>query len=169
MQIKVKRGTRAQVNAAKTANGLALGELYLVTDEPNLLIGTGAASYLEVSKAKPFEYGVACSDEITALTTGTKVTFRSPCAFTLTAIRASLTTAQTSGTLVTVNLTNGGAAVLGTKVTIDNTERTSTTAATAATITAPAIADDAELAVSVDALGDGTAKGLKVTLIGVRA
>ena len=41
---------------------------------------------------------IAASDETTALTTGTaKVTFRMPAAVTLSEVRASLTTANTSG------------------------------------------------------------------------
>lgn len=46
--IRIKRGTRAQLNAAKTAGTLAAGEPYLVTDEPALAVGTGTGSYLDV-------------------------------------------------------------------------------------------------------------------------
>lgn len=112
---------------------------------------------------------VAASDETTALTTGSaKVTFRMPYAFTLTAVRASLTTAQTSGTIFTVDINEAGTTVLSTKLTIDNTEKTSTTAATAAVISDTSLADDAEMTVDIDQIGDGTAKGLKITLIGFR-
>lgn len=110
---------------------------------------------------------VACSDETTALTAGTaKVTFRMPYAFTLTAVRASLTTAQTSGSILTVDINEGGASILSTKLTIDNTEKTSTTAAVAAVISDSSLDDDAEITIDIDQVGDGTAKGLKVTLIG---
>ena len=110
---------------------------------------------------------VACSDETTALTAGTgKVTFRMPYAFTLTGVRASLVTAQTSGLIFTVDVNEGGASILSTKLTIDNTEKTSTTAATPAVISDNALADDAEITIDIDQIGDGTAKGLKVTLIG---
>jgi len=112
---------------------------------------------------------VACSDETTALTAGTaKVTFRMPFAFTLTAVRASLTTSQTSGSIFTVDVNEAGTSILSTKLTIDNTERTSTTAATAAVITDSSLADDAEISIDIDQVGDGTAKGLKVYLIGYR-
>jgi len=112
----------------------------------------------------------ACSDETTALTAGTgKLTFRMPHAMTLTAVRASLTTAQTSGAIFTVDINEGGTSVLSTKLTIDNTEKTSTTAATAAVISDSALADDAEITVDIDQIGDGTAKGLKITLIGYRS
>lgn len=113
---------------------------------------------------------IACSDETTALTAGNgKVTFRMPYAFTLTGVRASLSTAQTSGTIFTVDINESGTTVLSTKLTIDNTEKTSTTAATAAVISDTALADDAEIKVDIDQIGDGTAKGLKVYLIGTKA
>lgn len=113
---------------------------------------------------------LACSDLTTALTTGTtKAYFRAPYAFTLTAVRASLGTAQTSGSIFTVDINEGGSTILSTKLTIDNTEKTSTTAATAAVISDTAIADDAEITIDIDQVGDGTAKGLIVTLIGTHS
>lgn len=113
---------------------------------------------------------IACSDETTALTAGAgKVTFRMPYAFTLSAVRASLTTAQTGGSILTVDINEGGASILSAKLTIDNGEKTSTSAATAAVISDTALADDAEITIDLDQVGDGTAKGLKVALIGVPA
>ena len=110
---------------------------------------------------------LAVSDETTALTTGTsKIIFRMPFAFTLTAIRASLGVAQTSGSIFTVDVNQSGSSILGTKLTIDNTEKTSVTAATPATIVTSSLTDDAEITIDIDQVGDGTAKGLKVTLIG---
>ncbi len=112
---------------------------------------------------------IAASDETTPLTTGNgKVTFRMPYAFTLTAIRASLTTAQASGSILTVDVNEGGASILSTKLTLDNTEKTSTTAATAPVMSDTALADDAEITIDIDQIGDGTAKGLKIILIGHR-
>ena len=113
---------------------------------------------------------VAASDETTALATGTaKVTFRMPYAFTVSAVRASLTTAQTSGSIFTVDINESGTTILSTKLTIDNTEKTSKTAATPPVISDTALADDAEITIDIDQIGDGTAKGLKVVLIGTRA
>ena len=117
----------------------------------------------------PIEIQVACSDETTALTAGVgKVTFRTPCAMTVTAVRASLTTAQSSGSIFTVDINEGGTSILSTKLTIDNTEKTSTTAATPPVISDTSLADDAEITIDIDQIGDGTAKGLKVTIIGTR-
>jgi hypothetical protein len=117
--------------------------------------------------ATPFELVVAASDETTALTTGlAKITFRMPRAVTLTAVRASLTTAQASGSIFTVDINEGGSSILSTKLTIDNTEKTSTTAATPPVISDVNLADDAEITIDIDQIGNGTAKGLKVMLIG---
>ena len=112
------------------------------------------------------EIQLACSDETTALTTGAaKVTFRAPRAMVITGVRASLTTAQTSGSIFTVDINESGTSILSTKLTIDNTEKTSTTAATPPVIIDSAIADDAEITIDIDQVGDGTAKGLKVTIL----
>lgn len=112
---------------------------------------------------------VACSDEATALTTGSaKVTFINPFSstFTVTAVVASLTTPQTSGSVFTVDINEAGVSILSTKLTIDNAEKNSSTAATAAVISDASIAAFAELTIDIDQVGDGTAKGLKVYLIG---
>lgn len=118
----------------------------------------------------PIEIQLACSDETTALTAGTaKVTFRTPCAITLTAVRASVTTAPTGSTLV-VDINEAGTSILSTKLSIDASEKTSTTAATAAVISDTALADDAEMTIDIDQIGSTIAgAGLKVTLIGTRA
>lgn len=47
--IRIKRGTRSQLDAAKAANQLAAGEPYLVTDEAALAIGTAAGTYADIS------------------------------------------------------------------------------------------------------------------------
>jgi hypothetical protein len=112
---------------------------------------------------------VAASDETTPLTAGTaQITFRMPRAVTLTAVRASLVTAQTSGSILTVDIKKDGTSILSTKLTIDNGEKTSTTAATPPVISDAALADDALMTVDIDQVGDGTATGLKITLIGTR-
>ncbi len=110
---------------------------------------------------------VAISDETTAITTGTaKVTFRMPFAMTLTAVRASLTTASSSG-LPTFDINESGSSILSTAITIDANELTSTTAATPPVISDTALADDAQITIDVDVAGTG-AKGAKVYLIGRR-
>jgi hypothetical protein len=127
------------------------------------------STQIYISKPTPIEIQLACSDETTALTTGTaKITFRTPCAMTLTEVRASLTTAQSSGSIFTVDINEAGTSILSTKLTIDNTELTSTTATTPAVISDSSLANDDQITIDIDQIGDGTAKGLKVTLIGTR-
>jgi hypothetical protein len=110
---------------------------------------------------------VHVGDELTLLTAGTgKLTFRLPYAMALTAVRASLTTAQAAGAIFTVDINVGGSTILSTKLTIDNTEKTSTTAATPAVISTSSLADDAEVTIDIDQVGTPAATGLKVTLIG---
>lgn len=111
---------------------------------------------------------VACSDETTPLTAGTnKITFRMPFQMTLTSVRASLTTAQSSGNIFTVDINENGTSILSTKLTIDNTEKTSVTAATPPVISDTNLVDDSEISVDIDQIGNSTATGLKISLIGL--
>ena len=158
----------------KIDNGYELDELHNVAINSGTLANKDILQYNSSSlvwenKKQPIEIQLAASDETTALTTGTKkVTFRMPFAMTLTAVRASLTTAQASGSIFTVDIKEGGTTILSTKLTIDNAEKTSTTAATPAVISDTALADDAEITIDIDQIGNGTATGLKITLIGTR-
>lgn len=112
---------------------------------------------------------VAVGDETTAITVGTaKVTFRVPYNFLISGVRASLTTAQSSGSIFTVDINKNGTSILSTKITIDNTEKTSKTAATAAVLSSSTFTDDDEITIDVDQVGNGTATGLKVYIIGKR-
>ncbi len=111
--------------------------------------------------------GIACSDESTPLVVAPAVvTFRMPFGYNLNSVRMSLTTAQASGTIFTVNIKQNGTSILSTLLTIDNTEKTSTTAATPAVISTSVLTDDAEIVIAITQIGNGTATGLKVFLIG---
>lgn len=129
----------------------------------------GADSGVSVTDLKTEAIGIACSDETTNIATGTaKATFRMPYAFTLTAVRASVTTAPT-GSVATFDINESGSTILSTKITIDATEKTSTTAATAPVISDSSLADDAEMTIDFDTVGStlpGT--GVKIWLIGYR-
>lgn len=112
---------------------------------------------------------IAASDETTPLVVSVAMTFRMPYAFTLSKIKASLTTAQATdgaGGIFTIDVKEGGSSVFSTLLTIDNTHKTSATATTPAVISDPALADDAEMTIEITQIGDGTAAGLKVYLIG---
>ena len=130
------------------------------------------ASAGHVTQSRALE--VACSDESTALTTGTaKITFRMPFAMTLSAgeagIRASLTGAgSTSGTTTVDVNQNGSTLMSSTKITIDDGDLTSVGAATAPVLTTTALTDNASITVDVDAVSGGADEtGLKIQLIGV--
>jgi len=118
-----------------------------------------------VTQTEQDAYIIACSDEATALTTGTnKARFRMPFAGTLTAVKASVNTAPVGSTLV-VDINESGTSVLSTKLSIDASETTSATAAVPAVISDSALADDSIISVDIDQIGSGTAgEGLKVTL-----
>jgi hypothetical protein len=117
----------------------------------------------------PVELIVACSDESTALTTGAaKVTFRMPYNMKLTDVRASVGTAPTGATII-VDINEGGSTILSTELTIDATEKTSTTASVPVVISDDDLADDAEITIDIDQIGSTIAgAGLKVTFIGTR-
>jgi hypothetical protein len=153
------------VPAASTGTPQALGLASAGTSDDY-----SRADHIHPLAGLPVELIIACSDETTSLTTGTaKVTFRAPYAFTLTAVRASVNTAPTGSTLI-VDINEAGTTVLSTKLSIDASEKTSTTAASAAVISDSAIADDAEITIDIDQIGSTIAgKGLKVALIGTRA
>ena len=164
----------SELTSNGTLTGSELVELVQSGSNVNALLSaikTWVINGLATNATAKTEYlTIACSDETTALTAGTaKITFRIPYAMTLTEVRANLNTAQTSGSVFTVDINENGSSILSTKLTIDNTEKTSTTAATPAVISDSSLADDAEITIDIDQVGNGTAKGLKLTLIGTRA
>lgn len=130
----------------------------------------GYSGYSGINAPNPVQVIlIATPDETTALTAGTaKITFRMPYAFVLSEVRISLTTAQTSGNIVTVDINKNGTSILSTKLTVDNNQKTSKTAATPAVISNTALADDDEITIDIDQIGNGTAAGLKVYLIGIK-
>lgn len=155
--------------ASDTASGIVelatTAETQTGTDTVRAVTPAGFAAGL----AKQPEFMIiAVGDETTAITTGTaKVTWRMPFAFTVTAVRASLATASSSGNPA-IDINEGGVSIFSTTLTIDANELTSTTAATACVISDSAIADDALMTIDIDTAGTG-AKGLKVCIYGTRA
>jgi hypothetical protein len=117
---------------------------------------------------------IACSDESTALTTGTaKVTFRMPYAFTLNAGAAGLTAScnqAPTGAILTIDVNDGGTTIMdSTKLTIAIGSTTSV-GGTAPVLTDVALAANAVITIDIDQIGSTNAgTGLKVTLIGVKA
>jgi hypothetical protein len=159
----------ASKGALITSTGSAVDDLAVGSNGQVLVAASGETLGL-AWQGQSEVIGVACSDETTDLATGTGVvTFRMPFAMTLTAVRASVTTAPTGSTVI-VDINEAGTSVLSTKLSIDASEKTSTTAATAAVISDSALADDAEITIDIDQVGSTVAgAGLKVWLIGTRA
>jgi len=118
--------------------------------------------------AKLEVWGGAMSDETTVLTAGTdKLQFVIPYGFEVTAVLITLSTAGTGAALVTVDINDDGSTILGTKLTIDASEKTSSTAATAATITSSTIAANSVITCDIDTIDtDNVAAGLKVYITG---
>ena len=184
----VATGTTRVITMGNRDVDLASGGTFLdsingLTDLTNTTFGSdnfGAGDHIAVADASdsnnakkvkfPVELGMACSDEATALTTGAaKLTFRMPHAMTLTEVRASVTTAPVGSTII-VDINDGGTTIMAaTKLSIDASVKTSTTAAAAAVLSDTALADDAEITVDIDQIGSSTAgAGLKIWLIGYR-
>jgi len=141
------------------------GQLYTNADN-HLHFINGAGTDVKVTEEV---FIVALSDETTDLTTGTKASFNMPFAMTLTGVKANCTTAPVGSTII-VDINEAGSTILSTKLSIDASETTSTSAASAAVISDTALANDALITFDIDQIGSSTAgKGLKVTLYGYRA
>lgn len=114
-------------------------------------------------------FAFAISDETTDLTTGlAKIRFRWPYDFALIDIRLQVSTAPTGAALI-VDVNREGASILSPKLSIDDGEKTSVTAATPAGITTNTIGDDEEVSVDVDQVGSTVAgRGGKVVFYGYR-
>lgn len=148
----------------KTASGSGI----VVPTGSMMVLFCDGTNVLSINNVPSLEtFAIAVSDETTAITTGAaKVTFRMPYAFTITSVRASLSTVSSSGNPA-IDINEGGVSIFSTTLTIDANELTSTTAATAAVISDTSLADDAEITIDIDTAGTG-AKGLKVYIIGRR-
>jgi len=135
----------------------------------NGALGTPSSGTLTNCTVKA-EFMVACSDETTALTTGTaKVTFRMPHAMTLSSVRLSVNTAPT-GSVIIVDVKQSGSTIFSTKPQIATSAFTSVGGAVPGVLSTTSLTDDAEITINLDQIGSTIAgKGLKVTFIGTRS
>lgn len=151
----------------------ALTDVNLTSLTDDDILVYNAASKTWVNRGLPIYIQKDCGDETTAITAATgKKTFRIPHTMALSEVRASLTTAQATngaGGIFTVDVKQNGVSIFSTLLTIDNTEKTSKTATISAALSATTLYDDDEMRIDVTQIGDGTAAGLKVTLIGTRS
>lgn len=127
------------------------------------------ADIVTIETHLPDYVAIALSDETTALTTGTnKVIFHMPFAMSGVTMFVGLSTPQASGSIFTVDVNKNGATILSTKLTVDNTEGTSLTAATPAVLTSTTFAKGDKVSVDIDQVGTGAA-GAKLYICGLPA
>lgn len=109
---------------------------------------------------------LAASEFGEAIQAGDSVAYlRSPKAFTITDARASLFSADSTSD-IEIDIKVNGVSIFTTPITIDQGERTSTTADVPPVIDDGTVPDDAEITVDVDGPTSMDATGLIVTLIG---
>ncbi|MGR3179850.1 MAG: hypothetical protein ACUZ8E_17560 [Candidatus Anammoxibacter sp.] len=173
---EIKSAYEAEVNAYTDTKNTKLAGIETAAtadakaSETEVFTGTDDTKFVTPLNLKPKEtFIVALGDEVTDAIAGeATVTFRMPYAFEISGVRASVTTAPT-GSVLTVDINETGTSILSTKLTIDATEKTSTTAATPAVISDSTLADDAEITIDIDAVGSTIAgTGIKIYLIGNR-
>ncbi len=133
----------------------------------------GTIDLVAASSTVTESFIVACSDETSNLTTGTKVTFRMPYDFTITSVKASLTTAasgEEDGGKTNIEITNAGSSIFSgdTKLNIDTEETTSATAASPPSINSDTAGcnADAEIKITINNVLSTPGAGLKVAIIG---
>ena len=176
-------------NCTGTAASLTAGNATLastVTTNANLTgdvtssgnattIASGSVDIGMVSvAAKTESMSIALGDESTVLAAASTsvpvVSFHMPYAFTLTNVKVGCTAAGTGAALLTVDVHEAGTTVLSTKVTVDASEKTSGTAATAMVISDSALAEDSLIEIFVDLVdSNNLAAGVKVYLIGYQS
>jgi hypothetical protein len=111
-------------------------------------------------------WAFACSDRVTNITAGTNLgSMHAPFDANVIAVYAGLDTVQTAGSTFTVDINEAGVSLLSTKITIDNTEDSSHTAATPPVISDTVIAKGAKITADVDTVGTAGARGLVVYLV----
>ena len=149
------------------ADTAAYGQLWVHDDTPNTLYFTNDAGNDILLSEEVFI--ISLSDETSNLTTGNgKASFNMPFAMTLTGVKATVNTAPVGSTII-VDINEAGSTILSTKLSIDASELTSSSAASAAVISDASLANDALITFDIDQIGSSTAgKGLKVTLYGYR-
>jgi hypothetical protein len=164
--LSVAKGGTAGTSQATAQTGLGLQ--YATAAE--VRTGTATDRVVSPSVLAPLEcWCIPCSDETTAITTGTaKITWRAPYAFNVSALKASVKTAPTGSTIL-IDINEAGTTIISTKLMINATSKTSVGAATPYVIADADLADDAEMTIDIDQVGSTIAgAGLKVYIIGNR-
>lgn len=147
-------------SAALTAGDILAGQIILIAyDGTNFqIIGTlyDLSTYASSTEAKKEVIAINCGDLTTACTTGTTKGYcHAPWACTLNSVIAGLNVVCTGSTFIfDINKGSGvGTTMLSTKLSIDASEDTSLTAATAAVISVSSLAAGDRVTVDFDQVG----------------
>jgi hypothetical protein len=159
-----KRGTLAQINAAASANQLRNGEVYLITDEARLTVGTAANAHSPVAKqseaggggADPWSWtklaaDVANSTVTLAPVTGLSFTALANTTYLVELIGTFQSAATTTGIALALDIPSGSVTGLllhpttatalgGTEQIVDNANTGATTGVRAAVTNVPVLA-----------------------------
>ena len=140
-----KRGTRAQIDAAASANALRTGEVYLITDEARLTVGTSTNAHEPAAKqsdaggggADPWVWttlaaDVANSTTTLAAVTGLSFTAAANTSYLVQLFGALQSAATTTGATLAVDIPSGS--IVG---------RTTINSSATAMLTTEQIADNA--------------------------
>jgi hypothetical protein len=141
-KILIKRGTRLQVNTARDANQLTLGEPYLITDENRIAIATGSNSYQDFAKVGE---GGTIDADLTAIAalTGTGILKRTgPDTWELDTNTYLTAESDTLGTVTGRGATTSTAVTFNGGITVDGTNAANFSGSTSgsAKLVAPAAA-----------------------------
>lgn len=165
---KILNANVTNAKLANMANATVKGRVTAGTGVPEDL---SMDSLFSLLKGKiPVAYAFAVTDEVNAITVGTDkvLGIRIPFAMSLTAVSGSLSVAQASGNVLTVDVRRSNTSLLNSsKLTFSNTSRLSTSAVLATTPTGLSAQD--EIIPDVTQVGASGAKGLKITLHGFMA
>jgi len=154
--IKLKRGTKANLPT------LNQGELAYCIDTDEVYVGDGTSNH--PVNVHYIEYRIL--DKDTDHSTGTAVggDFRVPRAMRVLDVGAYCDTAP-SGAGTTIDINENGTSILSTKITIDDGEKSSKTAAVQPVVSDSSIAADAVITFDIDEVGSTSpGKGLVVWL-----
>ncbi|TNE75559.1 MAG: hypothetical protein EP334_10100 [Gammaproteobacteria bacterium] len=154
--------------------GYSVGSLWVDTTNDAAYICVDstatAAVWLNIHETPTESFIVACSDLSTEVTTGTgKGVFFMPYAFVVTEVIGAANSTPT-GSALTMDINEDGVSILSTKITIDDGESTSLTAATPPVISDASIAKGAKVTVDFDGVGStfGGA-GVQAIIVGRKA
>ena len=139
--------------------------------DPTLATDVATKNYVDTQLAtiptQVYDIIVPLTSETgTVDSTGIKYTFCSPRTFTLTTVKASLTTAQTSGNAITISIQRQGTEVLSptSGLTFVNGQTLSNQPGFVSTPTI--FSSNDKITFNITQVGDGTGVGLKITILG---